>query len=208
MPLLRFAAVFCLAWTGAVAAQAAPEPTAPQSTSGASAAAPAWPDAEPVASDAASAPAEPAAAGTPASEAPAPETTDAPAVGRIWTSTDAPVSEDTAEQLRARLARMPTDAPAQMLEGVLTGRNGHTLYVFDADKRGASTCNGICIKLWPPYLATVDDAPRDGFTITERLDGGLQWVYNNRPLYFWVHDKKPGDVTGDGVNDVWHAVRE
>ena len=208
MYFLRFAAASCLVWAGAVAAQTAPEPAAPEPAPAASVAAPAWPESEPATPGSAPAPAEPVAASAPAHAAPVPAPQEPSAVGRIWTATDAPASEETAEQLRARLAQMPTDAPAQMLEGVLTGRNGHTLYVFDADKRGASTCNGICIKLWPPYLADADDTPRNGFTLVERLDGGHQWVYNNRPLYFWVHDKKPGDVTGDGVNDVWHAVRE
>lgn len=27
------------------------------------------------------------------------------------------------------------------------------------------------------------------------------------PLYYWVKDKKPGDVTGDGVNGVWHVAK-
>lgn len=197
MPLLRFAAVSCLVWAGAIAAQTAPEPAAPAPA----AAAPAWPDPGPATPESA-----PAKAAAPT--APAPATTDSPAVGRIWTATDAPVSEETSEQLAARAAQIETDAPALMLEDVLTDREGRTLYVFDADKRGASTCNGICIKLWPPYLAAADAAPLDRFTITERLDGGRQWVYDNRPLYYWVHDKKPGDVTGDGVNDVWHVVRE
>lgn len=201
MLLLRLAA-FCIAWAGVAAAQTAPEPAPQEPLPGATLAAPAWPEptpepqAEPVAD-----PAAPPA--TPTSPAPA-----TPEVGRIWTATDAPASEATSEQVASRAAQIQTDAPALMLNGVLTDRTGRTLYVFDADKRGASTCNGICLKLWPPYLAGVDDTPRNGFTITERLDGGLQWVHENRPLYYWVHDEKPGDVTGDGVNDVWHAVRE
>jgi predicted lipoprotein with Yx(FWY)xxD motif len=27
------------------------------------------------------------------------------------------------------------------------------------------------------------------------------------PLYYWVKDKKMGDVTGDGVKGVWDAAR-
>ncbi|MBB5208109.1 COG4315 family predicted lipoprotein [Chiayiivirga flava] len=133
---------------------------------------------------------------------------DAPAVGKIWTSTAEPASEDNAARLRDELAAMGGTAPAVMLGGVLVNREGRTLYVFDADKRGASTCYRMCETLWPPFLAGIDDEPRDGFTITERIDGGRQWVHRNRPLYLWTHDSKPGDVTGDKVNGVWHAVRE
>jgi predicted lipoprotein with Yx(FWY)xxD motif len=36
----------------------------------------------------------------------------------------------------------------------------------------------------------------------------MQWAYNGRPLYLWQKDKKPGDVTGDGVGGVWHVAKE
>jgi predicted lipoprotein with Yx(FWY)xxD motif len=28
------------------------------------------------------------------------------------------------------------------------------------------------------------------------------------PLYLWQGDKKPGDITGDGVGGVWHLAKE
>ena len=34
------------------------------------------------------------------------------------------------------------------------------------------------------------------------------WAYDGMPLYYWVKDKKPGDVTGDGVGSVWHVVKQ
>jgi predicted lipoprotein with Yx(FWY)xxD motif len=27
------------------------------------------------------------------------------------------------------------------------------------------------------------------------------------PLYLWVKDTKPGDMTGDGVNGVWNTAK-
>lgn len=129
-------------------------------------------------------------------------------VGKIWTSTAEPASEELSKQLEAELATHDGKAPGLMLNGVLTDRTGRTLYSFDGDKRGASTCYRICQQLWPPYLAGLDDEPVEGFTITERIDGGRQWVWKNKPLYYWAHDKKAGDVTGDKVNDVWHIVVE
>ena len=39
-----------------------------------------------------------------------------------------------------------------------------------------------------------------------RDDGGKQWAYKGKPLYAWSKDAKPGDVTGDGVNNVWHIA--
>lgn len=35
-----------------------------------------------------------------------------------------------------------------------------------------------------------------------------QWADENRPLYTYVNDKKPGDVTGDFVNGVSHVEKE
>ena len=32
-----------------------------------------------------------------------------------------------------------------------------------------------------------------------RSDGSIQVTYNGKPLYFWMNDAKPGDVTGNGV---------
>ncbi|MGH8849358.1 MAG: COG4315 family predicted lipoprotein, partial [Casimicrobiaceae bacterium] len=40
-----------------------------------------------------------------------------------------------------------------------------------------------------------------------RDDGSKQWAYDGKPLYHWSKDKKPGDMTGDGFNGVWHAVK-
>ena len=36
----------------------------------------------------------------------------------------------------------------------------------------------------------------------------MQWAYDGKPLYLWIKDTKPGDMTGDGVNDVWHTAIE
>jgi len=41
-----------------------------------------------------------------------------------------------------------------------------------------------------------------------RDDGSKQWAYKGRPLYHWVKDAKPGDMTGDGfLNNSWHVAK-
>lgn len=45
------------------------------------------------------------------------------------------------------------------------------------------------------------------YSLTERKDGTLQVSYKGQPLYLWVNDTNPGDMTGDGVMDVWHIAR-
>lgn len=99
--------------------------------------------------------------------------------------------------------------PAQTREGVLTNPAGMTLYVFDKDTAGSgkSVCTGECAVKWPPFMAAASDAAQGDFAIVGRDDGGRQWSYRGKPLYLWFKDQKPGDTTGDGVNNVWHAAR-
>lgn len=99
--------------------------------------------------------------------------------------------------------------PARVSEGVLTGANGMTLYTFDKDPEGSgkSVCNGPCATNWPPLLVTADESAAPGYSVVMRDDGGKQWAYKGKPLYFWVKDQKPGDRTGDGFNGVWRVAK-
>lgn len=94
----------------------------------------------------------------------------------------------------------------------LVDGEGLTLYLFDNDEPGVSNCTGDCLASWPPL--TVDDEPNwgDGVdgdlvrTIEREDDGSTQVTYDGLPLYFWAADAAPGDVNGQGVNDVWWVV--
>lgn len=99
--------------------------------------------------------------------------------------------------------------PAKVADGVLVGPNGMTLYVFDKDAAGSgkSVCNGPCAVNWPPLMAGTYDKASGDYTVITRDDGTRQWAYKGKPLYYWAKDQKPGDKTGDGVNNVWHVAR-
>jgi predicted lipoprotein with Yx(FWY)xxD motif len=99
--------------------------------------------------------------------------------------------------------------PAKVADGVLVGTNGMTLYTFDRDVAGSgkSVCTGPCAANWPPLMAAADARPSGDWTVINRDDGGRQWAYKGRPLYFWAKDAKPGDRTGDGFNNVWRVAR-
>ena len=93
---------------------------------------------------------------------------------------------------------------------ILTDSKGMTLYYFTPDKGGKVTCTGGCLAVWPPLLST---APTAGSGVTGTLttianpDGkGTQVVYNSWPLYYYVKDTKPGDVTGENVGGKWFVV--
>jgi len=99
-------------------------------------------------------------------------------------------------------------AAAAYAAGMLTAKNGMTLYVFDKDKGGVSSCYGFCADFWPPYLAKKGEKAMKNWTMVKRKNGKLQWAYRGKPLYFYVSDKKKGDAKGDGKDGVWHVVVE
>ncbi|WP_213086190.1 hypothetical protein [Kinneretia sp. DAIF2] len=100
-------------------------------------------------------------------------------------------------------------APAMADNGALVGPSKMTLYTFDRDNAGSgkSVCNGPCATNWPPLMvARAEDKAQGDWSIVLRDDGSRQWAYKGRPLYYWVKDQKPGDRTGDGVNQVWRTA--
>lgn len=100
-------------------------------------------------------------------------------------------------------------APAMALDGALVGPSKMTLYTFERDTAGSgkSVCNGPCAANWPPLLAKAEDQAQGDWSIVMRDDGARQWAYKGRPLYYWAKDQKPGDRTGDGVNQVWKTAQ-
>ena len=100
-------------------------------------------------------------------------------------------------------------APAKVADGVYVAPSGMTLYTLDRDTAGAgkSVCNGPCIALWPAYGAPADAKAEGDWSVVTRDDGSKQWAFRGKPLYFWSKDAKPGDKTGDGINNVWHVIK-
>ncbi len=93
----------------------------------------------------------------------------------------------------------------------LTDPEGMTLYIFanDTPDSGTSVCNDDCAANWPPFFvegATLPEGTPGELTVITRDDGWTQLAYNGQPLYLWVNDAAPGDVTGQGVGDVWFVA--
>jgi len=99
--------------------------------------------------------------------------------------------------------------PAMASNGVLTDAGGMTLYTFDRDVAGSgvSTCVDKCAANWPALRAQAGDQPRGDYSIITRADGARQWAFKGKPLYRWIKDQKPGERSGDGVNNVWHVAQ-
>ncbi|WP_237152528.1 COG4315 family predicted lipoprotein [Oryzibacter oryziterrae] len=85
-------------------------------------------------------------------------------------------------------------------------KGGMTLYTFDADKDGQSTCYDTCATNWPPYVGKADEKAAKGWTLVPRTDGAQQWAYDGKPTYTYMADKAAGDAKGDGVEGKWHVI--
>jgi predicted lipoprotein with Yx(FWY)xxD motif len=110
----------------------------------------------------------------------------------------APASTTTVAGAKVSAGKSP-------LGRILVDSKGITLYDFVQDKGGKSSCYGACAALWPPLITK--GKPNAGAGVrpsllgtTKRSDGKLEVTYDGHPLYYWVGDHKPGQTTGQGLN--------
>jgi predicted lipoprotein with Yx(FWY)xxD motif len=87
---------------------------------------------------------------------------------------------------------------------ILVDGGGYALYAFTKDGRGASRCYGACAQAWPPLIVprrprATRDARSSLIGVTRRIDGRLQATYGGRPLYYYVADRRPGQVLCQNV---------
>ena len=110
----------------------------------------------------------------------------------------------------------PTDAMMQSRvilmtkgTGVITDTKGMTLYTYDKDANDVSNCFGKCLQIWPPFIVKekTQTTLENGLGTFKRTDGAMQYTWKGMPLYYYVGDKKPGDVKGDGFGGVWHVAK-
>jgi predicted lipoprotein with Yx(FWY)xxD motif len=92
---------------------------------------------------------------------------------------------------------------------------GFVLYAFTRDTNGKSRCAGACAAAWPPYLVRQRAHAGAGVTgsllgTTRRGNGSLQVTYAGRPLYYYVGDRRPGQILCQNVSEyggLWLLVR-
>lgn len=97
---------------------------------------------------------------------------------------------------------------------ILVDSRGRTLYLFEKDSRGRSACAGACAAYWPPLLTTARPTAGGGakktlLGTTRRADGTTQVTYAGHPLYRFVQDTKPGQTTGQDLQDFgagWYVL--
>jgi predicted lipoprotein with Yx(FWY)xxD motif len=126
---------------------------------------------------------------------------DEPDPGVAEVDADPPDAADGAEVAVAAVA----------LGDVVVDADGMTLYVFEPDAQGPSTCYDDCAASWPPLLTESEPQPGAGvdaalLATAERDDGARQVTYDGWPLYHWAGDEAPGDTDGQGVGDAWWVI--
>jgi predicted lipoprotein with Yx(FWY)xxD motif len=128
-------------------------------------------------------------------------------------ATAPPASSSASAQASSPAASAPASSATAVSIGMksisgiedmaLVDGKGRTLYLWEADKNGTSTCTGACAAAWPPV--TVSGTAQAGSGITQSLlgtvkrdDGTEQVTYNGHPLYYFVGDTGPGMAKGQG----------
>jgi predicted lipoprotein with Yx(FWY)xxD motif len=118
---------------------------------------------------------------------------------------DPPISEPQPEDPMVMLSN------DQGFGSILTDENGNTLYFFSRDAGNESNCSGSCIDNWPVFyiedLKIDTGLDIDDFGQISRPDGANQTTYKGWPLYYFDGDLDPGDINGDGVNNVWFVAK-
>lgn len=60
---------------------------------------------------------------------------------------------------------------------------GHSFYTRDADEPGKSTCTDECKEDWSPVRARAGAEPEGEWTLFDRGNGYMQWMYKGQPVY-------------------------
>jgi predicted lipoprotein with Yx(FWY)xxD motif len=115
--------------------------------------------------------------------------------------------------LAAALALAPASAMAKRASvevhssrygPILTDGGGRTLYLFTRERTARSRCYGACAAAWPPLIAhgplvAGRGARRSLLSTTRRRGGGRQVTYRGHPLYYYVGDRRAGQILCQNV---------
>ncbi|MFI8414248.1 hypothetical protein ACIGB6_17460 [Paeniglutamicibacter gangotriensis] len=135
---------------------------------------------------------------------------ESPGASGTEATTSAPATSDPASSPAAATADLMTGDSS--LGTIVVDGEGMSLYYFTKDTKDTTTsaCTGDCLVAWPIAVASGDTSTVEGVTgevgTIDSPEGEKHLTLNGMPLYYFAQDTKPGDVTGQGVNDVWYVV--
>lgn len=122
--------------------------------------------------------------------------------------TGTPESKPVAQQQQESVVALKI-AEIDDLGPVVTDDKGFTLYRFDGDQPGESTCDGECAATWPPATVTDENFTVEGVDEVGsivRKDGSRQLTVDGMPQYRFAKDTKPSETKGQGLQGKWFAT--
>jgi predicted lipoprotein with Yx(FWY)xxD motif len=133
----------------------------------------------------------------------------------VAAATASPAMATEASSASAREAASTLTVRSSAFGRILFDSRGRALYAFTRDPRGRTVCNGACAAAWPPYilrgrLQPAGPVKRSLLGTTRRANGTRQVTYAGRPLYYYVGDRRPGEVRCQNVREfggLWLVVR-
>jgi len=134
-------------------------------------------------------------------------TTAAPA-----TESAAASASESATATASEAATVDLKTASSSKGDIVVDGKGMSVYYFTKDVKdsGKSNCTGDCLVKWPPVITTSDAPKVEGVTgkvgTITTPDGKKQVTVDGMPVYLWEKDKAPGDITGQGVGNVWYLV--
>ena len=83
---------------------------------------------------------------------------------------------------------------------------GRAIYLFTRERGRKSRCYGGCAAAWPPVYTGGSPRARRGVDAdllgtTTRRGGRRQVTYNGHPLYYYVTDTRPGQITCQDITE-------
>jgi predicted lipoprotein with Yx(FWY)xxD motif len=98
--------------------------------------------------------------------------------------------------------------------GQIVVTHGWTLYMYPPDRARNVTCTnvGSCLTAWPPLFVTAGHKIVAGPGVKAGLigsapgDGGQVVTYDHWPLYYYIGDRKPGEINGQGQGFNWYVI--
>ncbi len=129
------------------------------------------------------------------------ESSNAATTEAATTATAPPEPASTARR-RGKAIKVAGSRYGRML---FDGR-GRAIYLFTREKGSTSRCYGQCAVAWPPVYTNGRPRARDGVDgdllgTTRRRGGRRQVTYNGHPLYYYVTDTKPGQITCQDITE-------
>ena len=120
------------------------------------------------------------------------------------TATASTTATKPAQQSRARRPTTTLRVRNTSFGRILVDGKGRALYLFTREPSTKSRCYGQCAVAWPPFYARGKLRAGSGLDAAKlrssrRRDGRRIVTYNGHPLYYYVSDRKPGQVTCHNV---------